>query len=382
MNRAAPVHAAERVAVDGRGDAAARARRRTFLLTLVVVATAIGLLSFGHRALDDVTVGHGGRFGTLLIEETTGAYTAALLLLPVIAWARRHPLVRGTMLRALAAHAAGVVLFSLAHTSLLWASRSLVFALLGLGRYDYGDLPWRYAMELPNDVIIYALMIGLTWLADRLRVNRERELRAARLEAALAESRLDALRLQLAPHFLFNSLNAVAATMYDSPRAADEMLARLGDLLRATLASNPGNEHALAEELRLLELYLDIQRARFGARLEVRVDVPAELAAARVPFLLLQPLVENAIEHGADPADGRARVVIGARRDGDALELGVRDHGAGPRASARGGHGIGLANTRARLAAMYGEAARFELAAAEGGGSVARVRLPLRRAEA
>ncbi|HEX7113080.1 MAG TPA: histidine kinase, partial [Mizugakiibacter sp.] len=229
-----------------------------------------------------------------------------------------------------------------------------------------------------NDVIVYALMVGLTWLADRLRANRERELRAARLEAALAESRLDALRLQLAPHFLFNSLNAVAATMYDSPRAADEMLARLGDLLRATLASNPGNEHALAEELRLLELYLDVQRARFGARLDVHVEVPAALAAARVPFLLLQPLVENAIEHGADPADGRARVEIGARRDGGALELAVRDHGPGPRGSTRDGHGIGLANTRARLAALYGDAARFELAAAEGGGSVARVRLPLR----
>ncbi|WP_062537278.1 sensor histidine kinase, partial [Mizugakiibacter sediminis] len=355
MSSAAPGSATERAAAAVRHAAAARAAaaiaprapRRTFLLTVILVAAALALLNFGHRALDDITVGRSGRFGTLLIEELTGAYTAALLLLPVIAWARRHPVAHGRMLRALAAHAAGVVLFSLAHTSLLWASRSAVFAMFGLGRYDYGDMPWRYAMEFPNDVIVYALMVGLTWLADRLRANRERELRAARLEAALAESRLDALRLQLAPHFLFNSLNAVAATMYDSPRAADEMLARLGDLLRATLASNPGNEHALAEELRLLELYLDVQRARFGARLDARVEVPAELAAARVPFLLLQPLVENAIEHGADPADGRARVEIGARRDGEALELVVRDHGPGPRGPARDGHGIGLANTRA-----------------------------------
>ena len=342
------------------------------ILAWAALFTAAGLLNSYHRYLNDPANGRPGVLLPALADELTGTWSAGLLI-PALAIALRHLRRENDRLRLYAGHLGLLLGFSFLHTSLIWGSRSLLFPLIGIDHYDYGVMTWRYLMEFPSDVILYGLTACVTWLLQHYRASRARELHAAQLESALADARLDALRLQLNPHFLFNALNAVAATMYEQPRAADEMLARLGDLLRATLQADM-QEHTLADELRLLSLYLDIQRARFGEHLQVRLDIAPGLDSVRVPFLVLQPLVENAIEHAGTTIEHR--VSVDARVHDGHVELRVSNDDGGTGASHQG-HGIGMGNTQARLRHLYGEDAGLALETLADR-TQARVWLPLR----
>ncbi|MGA7439046.1 MAG: histidine kinase, partial [Luteibacter sp.] len=289
------------------GEAVPRAWQRHALSLWVVVLVVIGLLRATNRFLIDVANGYATPFAPKLIEELTGSLSFGACLPLLFIALRRIP-------RSLLAHTALFAALSLVQTSLMIAARVVVFGLVGAPGRAPPVTPWRYLMEVPTQLFFYVVIVLGLWLFDRYREGRAREVRTAQLESALSEARLEALRLQLNPHFLFNTLNAVSELMYERPRVADEMLARVGELLRATLAAG-GQEHALREEWRLLDLYLDIQRARFGSGLDAVLSTDDSLAAVRVPFLVLQPLVENAIEHGGV---GDARFVrIDARRDGD-----------------------------------------------------------------
>ncbi|HTV85434.1 MAG TPA: histidine kinase [Dyella sp.] len=337
------------------------------------VVVLIGVLNALHRYLNDVSNGvASAAFGPHLIEEMTGSLSFGVLVPLLIAAFRRIRTMSGRW-RHLACHALLLCLVSVLHTSLMWGSRIALFGLFGYGDYDYGRMSWRYLMEFPSDVFYYLLLAFVLWLGDRYRQAQQRELRAVQLESALSEARLDALRLQLNPHFLFNTLNAVSSIMYERPRVADEMLARIGELLRATLGTR-GQEHALADERKLLELYLDIQRARFGDGLTVRIETEPSLGAARVPCLVLQPIVENAIEHGG--VDAVRYVEVKAERCDRRLELSVRDGGRGEGASTHRGHGIGLSNIEARLKHLYGDAAGLRLERRDGQGTCVSLWLP------
>ena len=203
-------------------------------------------------------------------------------------------------------------------------------------------------------------------------------LRAARLEARLAEAELEALRARLHPHFLFNTLHAISTLMHRDVEAADRMLADLSDLLRLSLGTHTGQAVPLQQELDVLEHYLKIEQTRFQDRLTVQMTIDPATLDAQVPSLILQPLVENAIRHGIAPRAGAGRVEILARCDHRRLHLEVRDDGCGlpPAEHGRPQEGPGLANTRARLRQLYGAAQRFELAPAPGGGAVASLEIP------
>lgn len=206
--------------------------------------------------------------------------------------------------------------------------------------------------------------------------ERERTLAA---QAEAHHARLRALRYQLNPHFLFNTLNAVSTLVVEQRnREAAAMIARLSDFLRATLDDAGAPEVPLAEEIDFTRRYLDIEQIRFGDRLHVAFDVADEVLAVPVPVLILQPLVENAMKHAVAPREDGGRVVVQARREGETLVLRVMDDGPGldPAAAVEGG-GIGLANTRDRLRQMYGEAGRLQLERAEGGGLCVAVHIPL-----
>jgi two-component system, LytTR family, sensor kinase len=338
--------------------------------------TAIGVLNALHFYLSRTEAPSPWLLKLLFVEELTGAWSAGLAM-PLVVGAARRILALPSRTAQAASHVAALLAFSAAHTTLIWASRHLACPLVGLGPSLYGWTFYRASMEFPSDVIVYVLFVCGTWFVDHFRISRARELRASQLESALAEARLEALRLQLNPHFLFNALNAVSETMYDRPRVADEILARIGELLRATLSAS-AQEHTLADELRLLGLYVAIQRARFGEQLQVDTDIAPGLDALRVPFLVLQPLVENAIEHGGE-AFGR-RIAIRAVAESDRVELVVRDHGTG--AGVHAGHGIGLANLRARLAHLHGDGAGLALEPMGDGGMQVRLWLPLRTSPA
>ncbi|HEY0151295.1 MAG TPA: sensor histidine kinase [Longimicrobium sp.] len=228
-----------------------------------------------------------------------------------------------------------------------------------------------------GEFLSFALLAGGVYALELRRRLVHGERRALRLQARLSEARLEALASQLRPHFLFNTLNAISVLMHRDPRAADLMLTRLADLLRATLRTPGTREVPLRAEMDLLRRYLDIMRVRFGPRLSVEEAVPPELENAMVPPFLLQPLVENALEHGIERRSGTGRVRIAAEAVDGRLRLTVWDDGPGVGAARH--EGVGLSNTRRRLEQLYGSAGRLELASEAGAGTVASVELPLRR---
>jgi signal transduction histidine kinase len=342
---------------------------------------AWSLLLFSYRYLDIVLSGDRETWVAPLINELSGGLAAGLLFFPVRGLVRRLPLRPGALLGRLPAYVAGTLAFAAAHTTLMWAQRELLYPLAGLGNYDYGKMPLRYLMELPMQAIGFAAMVGALHAVDGVRRARQRELRAAQLERSLAQAQLRGLRLQLQPHFLFNALNTISAVMYTDPRAADEMLEQLAELLRASLRTGQVDQLPLREELALLDRYLAILRGRFGDRLRVVTRFEPEAADALVPSLLLQPLVENAVRHGNVSRSGQGEVEVRARREGDRLVLEVEDDGPGAAEATAAAGGLGLAATAERLELLYGAQQSFTAGNGPRGGFLVRMALPWRRAE-
>ena len=164
-----------------------------------------------------------------------------------------------------------MVAYSVAHTTLMFVTRTLIFRAIGMGVYDYGYMPARYVMEFGEDAISYASFVVIITLYRYYRVTRQREVRTAQLERGLAQAELRNLRLQLQPHFLFNALNTISSTMYDDPRSADRMIGQLSQLLRLSLRTSHAQEVPLRDELEVLGCYLGLMVARFGNRLRVNV---------------------------------------------------------------------------------------------------------------
>jgi signal transduction histidine kinase len=230
-------------------------------------------------------------------------------------------------------------------------------------------------------IIAFGVIASGIARAYSLRYRARRE-QTARLGAQLAEARLDALRRQLDPHFLFNTLNAVSSLVERDPPGVRRMIARLGDLLRYSFEGGSEPEVPLRQELSLLGRYVDIMQVRFQGRLSVTMQMDDGVLDALVPGLILQPLVENAIKYGVENRTDGGRITVSGAREGDMLVLRVQDEGAragtsgSPREVAPRGAGLGLRNTRERLAQLYGPAQGFALTQAIGGGATAEVRLP------
>jgi two-component system LytT family sensor kinase len=231
--------------------------------------------------------------------------------------------------------------------------------------------------ELHIGLVVYWIVFGIVRGLDYYLRYREGEVRAANLQTRLVRSQLDALRMQLHPHFLFNTLNSISVLMRRDVEAADRMLLQLSSLLRVTLASHESHEIRLEQELEILERYLEIEKIRFQDRLTVRMDVDPDSLDALVPHLFFQPLVENAIRHGIAEREAGGVVEIRAQRRDGIVRLQVRDNGPGLLLSPHGcGEGVGLSNLRSRLEHLYGAQASFEASDAEDGGAVVTAALP------
>lgn len=365
----------------GRG---AGSRWRPFLLYFAG-ANLQTLLLFQYRYLEELVHDRGAPALPPLVNELTSSYGMwALLALVVVPYTRRHQLTNGGWRRELPGYVALLVAYSAVHTSSNWALRSLIFPLVGLGSYDYGDMSLRYMMEFAVDAIAFASAVAIAHLVAAWRRSNEERLRAERLERALTEARLQALRLQLQPHFLFNALNTIASVMYDDVRAADAMLTHLSSLLRASLQTTERQLTSLDAELATLGHYVALLRGRFGDRCTVRVDVGEGMGAALVPALVLQPLVENSVRHGRLSKEGRGVINVSARAVGDRLEIVVQDDGPGSTGGSRNaggmvlepGGGVGLRSTADRVRLIYGEAGELEAGDANGGFRVT-LRVPL-----
>ena len=327
-----------------------------------------------YNAYPDNQIG----WGRALLPSLTAWYAWALLA-PAILWlASRFRFERRRWAVSLLVHLGVGVAFALAHALLDHLAGRAIPSLPEASL----SLPF-FISRLHGNLLTYLAIVAGWNLIEAYRRAREREVRASRLEARLAEARLSALKMQLHPHFLFNTLHAISTLMHRDVEAADRMLARLSDLLRLTLENAGTQEVRLKEELDFLEQYLEIERTRFGDRLTVDVDVDPATLDARIPNLILQPLVENAIRHGvaprADPGWIRIRTAL---HDGE-LRVTIEDDGPGlPEAEtdgpARPGAGVGLANCRARLRQLYGDRGRLDLQPAPAGGLLVSLRIPYR----
>jgi signal transduction histidine kinase len=349
---------------------ASRPSRLRVALAVVAAWTAVGLAiaEIQRLTLDEagVAVGRAPLIGwNLWSVWLWAAFTPAIARL-----ARDAPVERASWPRTLPLH--------LAAATALSALDALGNDLVAPWLFPFGDPPTLggfFLRQLPVNLASYLVVGALAHVARYAELYRDRRLAAARLETELASARLAALQSQLQPHFLFNTLNAIAEQIHVDPHAADAMILRLGALLRSALRAPGRPEVPLRDELAITADYLELMRLRLGDRLRVRVDAPDALLDARVPALVLQPLVENAIRHGIERRSAAGLVEVRARAEAGCLVLEVRDDGAGPRASAEGGTGLG--NTLARLRHLHGDAATLTLAPGEGGGAVATVRLPL-----
>ncbi len=250
------------------------------------------------------------------------------------------------------------------------------------GRAAVGSFAYTTFNNLDTTLVLFGAVLVVLLAIERSQVAAAAEVRASRLAGSLAEVRLHVLGFQLQPHFLFNTLHVLSELVHRGDDSARRLASRLRDLFVSATDAGAPAEITLAEEVSLVRSYLAIQEMRFEARLTVEVSVPPDLAGARVPRFLLQPLVENAIRHGTEPRMGRGAIRVSAGREGDMLRVSVMDNGAGPVVTEAGREGFGLRNTRQRLLQLYGDRFELSLTRAARGGAEAAVRLPYRSAPA
>jgi signal transduction histidine kinase len=294
------------------------------------------------------------------------------VLTPLFVWlCRRFPLIGASRRRAFLVHffaapavaSVQVLLYFGMRTWLERVARGSPFLPLAITAY------WKYW-------VIVGLIHGVAYA--RLYAREQQE--AAELRAQLTHAQLDRLKAQLQPHFLFNTLNSIAVLLHDDPQRAGAMLLRLSEMLRAVVTSTNEQFVPLSRELTFVQQYLDIQQMRFGDRLQVTMDIAADAERELVPHFLIQPLVENAVQHGISPTEGGGTVFVGARRRDAELHIEVTDtpRVVGEPGAHSAGIGVGLSNTRERLARLYGDSARLTISAVDAAGTRVEVCLPAR----
>jgi hypothetical protein len=300
----------------------------------------------------------------------------ALLTLGIQWLARRFPFGQGKWLRSLAVHIAACLVFAFVAAVLSGLVAQVVRKDLPKPTLSPSVLLLFFVAKLNNNIFFYWAILTVVLVVNYYRRWRDRELASSQLEAKLAQTQLQILKMQLHPHFLFNTLNAISALIHQDVELADRMIARLGDLLRTTLDNANQQEVPFKQELGFIQPYLEIEKARLGPRLTVDLDVDPAVLDALVPNLILQPLVENAIRHGIAPRPGPGRIQIRAGRENGSLRLVVNDSGPGLRAPPEAVKGIGLANTRARLEKLYGVNQRLDLSNGPDGGLRVDITIP------
>ena len=343
------------------------------LFALFFISEDAGSLLYQGRAVQ----WHG-----YLVVWLTTAYAWAFLAPFVWRGARRIPIERRDWWRSGALHLALSLSFALVE-ELLFALITPVFGLPWFPRNFAATFRAVLPIDFHLNVIIYWLIVGIEHSVGYYRTSLERErlsarleLRATQLESQLTQAKLSALKMQLHPHFLFNTLNTIVVLVRQHRvTEADEMLTNLSELLRQSLAGWEMQEVPLRRELELTNLYLEIQRVRFQDRLNVEVNFAPATLNALVPSLLLQPLVENAVRHGVSRSSGTVRIELKSSLSDSFLEIQICDDGPGVSAESSG-NGVGLSNTRARLQQLYGDRQSLRLDSVAGGGTVATVLLP------
>jgi two-component system LytT family sensor kinase len=319
-------------------------------------------------------------FITALYVQMVWAYIWALATPLILIAAAKLPIERNNWLRSTLLHipislAISVVTMAIGHALLwLYLGRSIgrPYSLVVMGRFVLDNFS--------EGIGIYLLIALISYAFSYYRQYRESQLRTLQLEAQLSKAQLDALKMQLQPHFLFNTLHSISALLSQDTEAARRMITRLGDFLRMTLENSGSEEVTLQQEIEFLSCYLAIERIRFQDRLTTRIEIPSDTLNAKVPNLILQPIVENAIRHGIAPRSTPGLIEIEAKHLDGHIRIQVRDNGPGlteHRISENpSNRGLGLANTEKRLESLYGQQHLFDLRNSPNGGFVVTMEFP------
>ncbi len=347
-----------------------------FWLTIFGLCNLIWLMNFGIIVTDELSSGYQVDLKRPLLLEFTGVY-GVLALLPILLWLfRTHPLSVERLPRLLPLYLGVMLGFGLSHTTILILSRKFLFHLFGWGSYSPGILLYRYVMEFQKQFVIFWFIYGVFALIAYVRSNHEQRLKTIRLQEQLTRSRRKALKLQLEPHFLFNTLNMISATMYEDVDAADRMITKLSDLLRFTLYSGEAQATSLADDLQILDQYIAIMEARFGDRIQFEKEIEPSALPICFPVLTLQPVVENSIKYGLIQSSSSVDIKIQAKIENNQLVVEVSDNGPGLEAGKSFVNGSGLRIIRERLASQFGDNHTFEMKKQKRGGMCTRIRDP------
>lgn len=340
-------------------------------LMLLGIWTLIGSFFGVQIYLDAAYSAQGGKpamsWPQALILSLSQWYIWAILSIPVLHLARRFHFERKYWRRRVILHLLSGIFFALLKLFIEGLMRKLI--------------PWAPPANTPPSTIVFHIavltywaIIGTAHAIDYYRRFRERELRASQLEATLTQAQLLVLKMQLQPHFLFNTLHSISSLMHEDVEKAEEVLTLLSDMLRMSLENSGVQEVPLRKEIEFLQPYLEIQKIRFREQLRVAVTLAPETLDAQVPSLLLQPLVENAVVHGITKKASGGMIKIFAKHEKDYLHIQIRDDGPGHHGVVR--EGIGLTNTRARLRQLYGERCKLEICNGTKGGLVVDIHIP------
>ena len=353
--------------------------RRTLSKWALIFAcwTFLAFLFSGPQMIQAIRLNRAAEGWNSVIGELIFSYLW-LGLTPLVIWlSRSFRIEGGRRFTNLTIHFVASVVILLVHV-LLFAVISIPF-----GWYPhltpFGN---RYFLMIlnftPSNIMFYWGVVVIEHALDYYRKLQDRELRASQLETQLAQSQLQVLKMQLHPHFLFNTLNAISALIRESPDEAEEMVSRLGDLLRMTLETAGLQEVPFKKELEFLQHYLDIEQTRFQDRLKVEMAIEPETLDGLVPNMILQPLVENSVRHGVAPRPEGGCIKIKAWRDDSLLRLEVEDDGPGLGRGKPMKERVGLTNTRARVRNLYGDEHDLKMREADGGGLVVSLSIPFR----
>jgi len=346
--------------------------RAVDLLAIVLFWGILAIISTVGRELDPRIPGIPSRVMSAVVTATYVEYALwAAFTVPILWLTSRYSIEGGRRWgRLLFFLVLGIAVAILMDALLARVREMLIWP---EGRIRRRPPPSLVGLGFFDDLMVYVAVLGAGVARDYFLRYRTRLEETVRLQAQLAQARLDVLRNQLNPHFLFNTLNAVSALVERDPKGVRRMIARLSDLLRYTLDESTEQEVPLHRELDLLGEYVELMQIRFQGKLNVEIQVDDSLRDALVPNLVLQPLVENALKHGVSQIAGAGHIRLQARRSGEDLVIVVTDNGPGP---GGGDEGVGLKNTNARLREMYGPAYRVVLRPGQSGGTSAEVALP------
>lgn len=357
-------------------------KKFTPALLLFLFLTVLALLNFTRFVTSRLAEGEPPHYKFYFIMETTGAYTI-LIVLPFVLWfIKKYPIKKENMITRIPMHIFASMIYGVSHSMLMFSSRTLIFWIAGWGSYDYGKFIYKIPMEYTHQFFSYFLIYGIVMFNNYLKDRQAQKLRTSQLEEQLTKARLQALQMQLHPHFLFNTLNMISATMYDDAKTADKMIANLSDLLRITLNSKGAEEIPLEKELEIINVYFEIMKARFQDKLSIKMNIEDESLEALVPAFMFQPLVENSIKYSMEKID-LTEILISSQKEDDKLKLIIEDNGPGISGEIHLAYknGVGLSNTAERLQKLYGENHLFQVQNRGEGGLKVAIELPFKTSD-